>query len=47
MVKVNNNIILGTGNYDNVKSLNTVSITGDGGNNWWGSEEVEFLETSC
>lgn len=27
-------IILGTGNYDNVKSGNTVSITGDGGNAW-------------
>ena len=25
-------IILGTGNYNNVKSGNTVSITGDGGN---------------
>ena len=29
-----NNIILGTGNYCNVKSGNTVSITGDGGNAW-------------
>ena len=29
------NIILDTGSYDNVKSLNTLSITGDGGN-WWG-----------
>ena len=28
------NIILGTGNYNNVKSGNTVSITGDGGNAW-------------
>ncbi|MCR4581741.1 MAG: DUF488 domain-containing protein [Bacilli bacterium] len=28
------NIILGTGNYQNVKSGNTVSITGDGGNAW-------------
>ena len=28
------NIILGTGFYDNVKSGNTVSITGDGGNAW-------------
>lgn len=27
-------IILGTGNYNNVKSGNTVSITGDGGNAW-------------
>lgn len=27
-------IILGTGNYDNVKSGNAVSITGDGGNAW-------------
>ena len=27
-------IILGTGNYSNVKSGNTVSITGDGGNAW-------------
>ena len=27
-------IILGTGNYDNVKSGNTVSVTGDGGNAW-------------
>lgn len=27
-------IILGTGSYDNVKSGNTVSITGDGGNAW-------------
>ena len=29
-----NRIILGTGNYDNVKTGNTVSITGDGGNAW-------------
>ena len=29
-----NNIILGTGNYYDVKSGNTVSITGDGGNAW-------------
>lgn len=28
------NIILGTGSYDTVKSGNTVSITGDGGNAW-------------
>lgn len=28
------NIILGTGCYQNVKSGNTVSITGDGGNYW-------------
>lgn len=28
------NVIIGTGNYDNVKSGNTVSITGDGGNAW-------------
>ena len=28
------NIILGTGNYNNVKIGNTVSITGDGGNAW-------------
>ena len=28
------NIILGTGNYYDVKSGNTVSITGDGGNAW-------------
>ena len=28
------NIILGTGNYANVKCGNTVSITGDGGNAW-------------
>lgn len=27
-------IILGTGSYNNVKTGNTVSITGDGGNNW-------------
>lgn len=27
-------IILGTGNYNNVKTGNTVSITGDGGNAW-------------
>lgn len=28
------NVILGTGNYDNIKTGNTVSITGDGGNAW-------------
>ena len=28
------NIVIGTANYDNVKYGNTVSITGDGGNNW-------------
>ena len=28
------NIILGTGNYENIKSGNTVSVTGDGGNAW-------------
>lgn len=28
------NIILGTGNYQNVKCGNTLSITGDGGNAW-------------
>lgn len=28
------NIILGTGNYNNVKSGNTVSVTGDGSNAW-------------
>ncbi len=27
-------VIIGTGNYSNVKSGNTVSITGDGGNAW-------------
>ena len=27
-------IILGTGNYDNIKNGNTVSVTGDGGNAW-------------
>ena len=27
-------VILGTGNYDNIKSGNTVSVTGDGGNAW-------------
>ena len=27
-------VILGTGNYDNIKSGNKVSITGDGGNAW-------------
>ncbi len=27
-------VILGTGNYDNVKTGNTVSVTGDGGNAW-------------
>lgn len=27
-------IILGTGNYNNVKTGNTVSVTGDGGNAW-------------
>ena len=36
MKEVNNmgNIILGTGNYDNVNSGNRVSITGDGGHEW-------------
>lgn len=29
-----NKVILGTGSYDNVKSGNTVSVTGDGGNAW-------------
>ena len=29
-----NQILLGTGNYTNVKSGNIVSITGDGGNAW-------------
>lgn len=29
-----NDIILGTGNYNNIKRGNTVSITGDGGNAW-------------
>ena len=29
-----NKILLGTGNYENVKSGNTVSITGDGGRAW-------------
>lgn len=29
-----NKIILGTGNYNNVKCGNTVSVTGDGGNAW-------------
>ncbi len=33
-MKNNNNIVLGTGNYNNIKSGNTVSITGDGGNAW-------------
>jgi len=33
-MKERNKIILGTGNYNNVKSGNTVSITGDGGNAW-------------
>ena len=28
------NVVLGTGSYSNVKSGNTVSITGDGGNAW-------------
>ena len=28
------NIIIGTGNYKSVKSGNTVSVTGDGGNAW-------------
>lgn len=28
------NIILGTGNYNNVKTGNTISVTGDGGNAW-------------
>ena len=27
-------VILGTGNYDNIKRGNTVSVTGDGGNAW-------------
>ena len=27
-------IMLGTGNYDNIKSGNTVFITGDSGNGW-------------
>ena len=27
-------VILGTGNYCDVKSGNTVSVTGDGGNAW-------------
>lgn len=27
-------VILGTGNYNNIKSGNTVSVTGDGGNAW-------------
>lgn len=27
-------VILGTGNYSNIKSGNTVSVTGDGGNAW-------------
>ena len=27
-------VVVGTGSYDNVKSGNTVSITGDGGNAW-------------
>lgn len=27
-------IILGTGNYASVKSGNTLSVTGDGGNAW-------------
>ena len=27
-------VILGTGNYENIKSGNTVSVTGDGGNAW-------------
>lgn len=29
-----NSIILGTGSYDKVKTGNTVSVTGDGGNAW-------------
>lgn len=29
-----NKVILGTGNYENVKTGNTVSVTGDGGNAW-------------
>ena len=29
-----NNIILGTSNYQNIKTGNTVSVTGDGGNAW-------------
>ena len=28
------NVILGTGNYQNVQCGNTVSVTGDGGNAW-------------
>ncbi len=28
------NIIIGTGNYDSIKTGNTLSITGDGGNAW-------------
>ena len=27
-------VILGTGNYNNIKRGNTVSVTGDGGNAW-------------
>ena len=34
MVKDFSKVIIGTGSYDNVKSGNTVSITGDGGNAW-------------
>lgn len=34
MNELDKKIILGTGSYDNVKSGNTVSITGDGGNAW-------------
>ena len=30
----NFDVILGTGNYNNIKSGNTVSVTGDGGNAW-------------
>lgn len=33
-MKNTTDIILGTGSYENVKSGNTVSITGDGGNAW-------------
>ena len=33
-ISIKNKIILGTGSYSNVKSGNTVSITGDGGNAW-------------
>ena len=33
-INIENRIILGTGSYSNIKSGNTVSITGDGGNAW-------------